>query len=432
MAETIYHIEIDASFQHQHRRFFFFVCAVFIFFGLWGHWGVLDIISLAEGEVAPSSKVKMVQHLEGGIVRNIHVREGDAVQQGQELVTLEPTARDSDLQELQARQASLQAEEQRLLAEASGANHLEFAQSFKNNYPNLVSQAIGLFQNRRRHQENLLLEQRELVSQRQQDIAEIGSRIENQKKRLALVKEQVSISDSLLKRDITNRFGHLDLLKDVSVLEGRLEEDRAALSRSQSALKEAQARLTTRQSAFVAEAETQLEGVRRELKEIDARSGKFNDNLERTVIRAPVEGVVKILRVFTIGGVVKPGDVVLELVPKGDRLVIESKLSTKDIGHVQLGQMAEVRLIGGDAARYGKLTGVVAAISPDTLVTEKGLPFYKVRVETEKTFFQKGENRYLLYPGMIVQILIHTGQRTILEYLLSPFLSGADLAMKEL
>ncbi|MBF0144612.1 MAG: HlyD family type I secretion periplasmic adaptor subunit [Magnetococcales bacterium] len=432
MTDVVYHIEVDTGYRREDRRFFLVLVLVFVLLGLWAHWGVLDIISLAEGEVSPSGKVKKVQHLEGGIVRSIHVREGDAVGQGEELVTLEPTARDSDVQELQARQVSLQAEEQRLAAEVAGTQHLEFDAQFRRLHPDLVAQTLGLFQNRRRHQENLLSEQRELVSQRTQDIAETQARIANQEKRLALIREQVSISTSLLKRDITNRYGHLDLLKEANALEGKLEEDKVALSRAQSALKEAQMRLVGRQSAFVAESETQLEAVRRELQEIAARSGKFRDNLDRTVIRAPVEGVVKTLHVFTIGGVIKPGDVVLELVPKGDRLVIESKLSTRDIGHVQPGQLAEIRLIGADAARYGKIEGVVAAISPDTLVTEKGLPFYKVRVETEKTFFSHGDNRYLLYPGMIVQILIHTGQRTVLEYLLSPFISSAQLAMKEL
>ncbi|MBF0108170.1 MAG: HlyD family type I secretion periplasmic adaptor subunit [Magnetococcales bacterium] len=431
MAEMIDYIEVETGFRGQHRRFFLFSILVFALFGAWAHWGVLDIISLAEGEVSPSGKVKMVQHLEGGIVRSIHVREGDEVQKGQQLVILEPTAPDSDVQELEARQWSLQAEERRLAAEVSGATNLEYDAEFQRKHPELVAQGLELFQNRRRHLDNLLSEQRELVQQRQQDIEETESRIENQKKRLALLREQVSISTSLLKRDITNRYGHLDLLKETNALEGKLDEDRVALGRARSALKEAQVRLGGRQSAFVAESQTELLRVRRELQEIAARSGKFRDNLDRTVIRAPVEGVVKTLNVFTIGGVVKPGDVVLELVPKGDRLVIEAKLPTRDIGYVQPGQVAEVRLIGADAARFGKIDGVVAAISPDTLMTEKGLPFYRVRVETERTFFQNGEHRYLLYPGMIVQILIHTGQRTVLEYLLSPFLSSARLIMKE-
>ncbi|MBF0138686.1 MAG: HlyD family type I secretion periplasmic adaptor subunit [Magnetococcales bacterium] len=431
MAETIYHIEVASGFTAHHRRFFVVLVLTFVLIGLWAHWGVLDIVSLAEGEVAPSGKVKMVQHLEGGIVKSIHVHEGDEVKQGQEMVTLEPTARDSDVQELRARQVSLQAAEQRLVAETTGADTVNFSAEFRRNHPALVGQEIGLFQNRRRHQENLLSEQRELVSQRTHDIAEIDSRIDHAKKRLSLLKEQVEISTALLKRDITNRYGHLDLLKEANGLEGKLEEDKSAHSRAQAALKEAQARLVGRKSAFVAEAETQLEEIRRELQEIAARSGKFRDNLDRTVIRAPVEGVVKTLHIVTIGGVIKAGDVVVELVPKGDRLVIESKLSTKDIGYVQLGQLAEIRLIGSDAARYGKIEGVVAGISPDTLTTEKGTPFYKVRVETEKTFFKNGEYRYLLYPGMIVQILIHTGQRSVLDYVLSPFLSSAQLALKE-
>ncbi|MEQ8192993.1 MAG: HlyD family efflux transporter periplasmic adaptor subunit, partial [Rhodospirillales bacterium] len=151
----------------------------------------------------------------------------------------------------------------------------------------------------------------------------------------------------------------------------------------------------------------------------------------RTVLRSPVDGVVKTLYVTTIGGVLKAGSTVVDIVPAGDRLIVEAKLPTQDIGYVRRGQQAQVKLASIDAMRFGNLPGKVVNVSPDTLVTKEGLPFYKVRIETEGDHFQRGDLRYQLYPGMQVMTNIQTGQRTVLEYLLDPFLRSFDEAMLE-
>jgi adhesin transport system membrane fusion protein len=158
---------------------------------------------------------------------------------------------------------------------------------------------------------------------------------------------------------------------------------------------------------------------------------KFEDNLSRTVLRSPVNGVVKTLYVVTIGGVLKPGFTVVDIVPGGDRLIIEAKLPTQDIGYVRRGQQALVMLASADAMRFGNLTGKVVRVSPDTLVTNEGMPFYKVRIETEQDHFQRGKLKYQLFPGMQVMTNIQTGQRTVLEYIFDPFLRSFNDAMLE-
>ena len=157
----------------------------------------------------------------------------------------------------------------------------------------------------------------------------------------------------------------------------------------------------------------------------------FKHSLQRTVVRSPVDGTIKSLYVFTIGGVLRPGDPIVDIVPAGDRLIIEAKLPTSDIGYVEKGQAAKIKLASADAMRFGSLKGTVINISPDTLVTPEGMPFYKVRIETEADHFQRGRLKYNLFPGMQVAANIKTGQRTVLEYVLAPLLTSMDDAMQE-
>lgn len=165
--------------------------------------------------------------------------------------------------------------------------------------------------------------------------------------------------------------------------------------------------------------------------ELTQRMQKFKDSLQRTVVRSPVDGTIKSLYVFTVGGVLRPGDPIADIVPAGDRLIIEAKLPTSDIGYIEEGQTAVIKLASADAMRFGGLDGNVINISPDTLVTPDGMPFYKVRIETEDDHFQRGSQKYNLFPGMQVMANIQTGQRTVLEYVLAPLLNSMDDAMQE-
>ncbi|MBT3360549.1 MAG: HlyD family type I secretion periplasmic adaptor subunit [Rhodospirillales bacterium] len=397
----------------------------------WAYVGKLDVVSMATGEVVPFSQIKTVQHLEGGIVSEILVREGQQVKKDQPIIVLEATASGADVGELQINVTALRVEIARLEAEATGAEEPDFAPDLVNERVDLVAQAVDFFNARRNSLKNRVARQNESIAQRKQDIREITARIKNQKGSLILLDEQIAISVELLKENLTNRFKHLDLLKDASRLKGSIEEDHVALKRSHAALKEAQAELSGIDTAFAEEARTELEDKRRRLDELNQRLGKFQDSLKRTTLRSPVDGVVKTLHVFTRGGVVRPGGDVVEIVPGEDRLVVEARLPIQDIGYVKPGQVARLKLASADAVRFGSLEGTVTVVSPDTLITQQGQAFYKVRLETEQTYFERGPVRYQLYPGMQIMASILTGERTVLEYLLTPFLYAMDSALEE-
>jgi adhesin transport system membrane fusion protein len=411
---------------------FLAICIVgCIAFGVWAWTGELAIVSVAEGEVVPSTQVKTIQHLEGGIVREIKVREGERVKTGQSLVVLESTSTGADVGELKTRIISLKIEIARLQAAASNADSPNFPKELANSHPRLISEASQLFESRKRRLNDEFASQRAIIDQRQQDIRASTGRIKNQQSSLILLEEQISISEDLLKEQLTNRYKHLDLLKELGRLNGSIGADKVALERARSALKEASANRDSIRSKFAEEARSQLDVARRQLEEFMPRMFKFEDSLKRTVLRSPVDGIVKTLHVVTIGGVVRAGDPVIDVVPEGDRLIIEAKLKTQDIGYVRAEQSARITLASADAMRFDNLEGQVIRVSPDTIIGENGEPYYKVRIQTERNHFRRGENRYNLFPGMQVIASIHTGERTVLEYLLDPFLSAGDTAFRE-
>lgn len=398
---------------------------------LWASIGKLDILSIAEGEVIPSSKIKRIQHLEGGIVQKILVQEGQVVKKDEALIELETTARDADVQELTARLAALSIDIKRLQAEAESKEQLDFAGDLVAAYPNLAKQAADLFRIRRERLQNELRGQQESITQRQQELREIRTRLRHQKERINLLAEQITISEDLLKDELTNRYSHLDLLKEHNMLNSAIEENGSAVHGAEAALKEEEGRLAGILSTYAEKVQTDLEENRRNHNELSERLRKFEDNLLRTVLRSPVDGVVKNLYVVTEGGVIRPGDTLLDIVPRDDSLIIEAKLRTQDIGYIRVGQKGFINLSSSDASRFGKLHGEVIDISPDTLINERGIPYYKVRVVTRKSYFENNDQKYYLYPGMIVMVSIQIGQRTVLEYLLAPFMSSMGTALSE-
>ena len=399
----------------------FLLCAVMVVaFGVWASVRTVDIVSSAIGEVIPSTQVKSVQHLEGGIVSEILVHEGEKVKQGQPLVSLEPTASGADVGELRVRLNSLKTDIARLTALVQGAPEPTFDDELIRDHPDLVANTLRRFQTILARHESDIARQTEAVTQKRQEISEISTRIKNGKESLKLVKEQVVISEKLLKDQLTNRFRHLDLLKEASQIRAGIEADTLALDRANSALKEAKAELTNLRTSFDDENQKALGEARLTYGELTERIQKFEDSLERTVVRSPVDGTIKTMYVVTIGGVLRPGDLVADIVPTGDRLIIEAKLPPQDIGFVAVGQRVRVTLASNDAIRFGSLDGEVINVSPDTLKTREGTPFYKVLIRTERDRFQSGEHKYNLFPGMRVVANIQTGTRTVLEYITDP------------
>ena len=413
------------------RAFLWLSAGGCVLFLAWAALFSLDIVSEAIGEVIPRTKVKRVQHLEGGIVRDIQVREGDTVEKGQVLVVLQDVASDSTLEEIEVRVNALRVEALRLEAEDQGLDEPPFPEALEREAPQLVARARDLFQSRRTSLENELAAQDEKITQREQDVQEIEARLRNMRKTLAFLREKISISEELLKDQLTTRYKHLGLLTDATNLKSDIEENTAALNRAHSALVAARDKREQILNAYQQDVRQQIKEVQQELGEFQQRQRKFKDSRDRTVIRSPEDGVVRTLYIVNEGEVVQPGKTILDIVPAGDRLVVEAHLPVRDIGYVAQGQRAVVKLASADARRFGTLEGEVIHVSPDAITLQTGETFYRVRVATQRDYFEHGDERYRLYPGMRVIVGIHTGTRTVLEYILDPFLTNLDRGLHE-
>ena len=411
--------------------FFFLLLFTCISIGVWASFGTLDVVSQAQGEVVPSSRIRPIQHLEGGIIKEVMVQEGERVVKDQALAILESTASGADVGELQLRIQSLQIDLIRFEAEATGKKKLVFDSSLAKKHPKAVDQALDLFKARQDTLASQITQQQEDIAQRNQDISEISARLKHTKTRLTLGREQLNILRNLMKSKLSNRFQELDLLKEVAGLQSRIAEDDAALARARAALKQSKNGITQIQDQFRENARSELEETQRKAKEFSQRLLKYADHLKRKIIRSPVAGTVKVIFANSAKGVIAPGGTLMEIVPSGDRLIIKAKLPPQEIGHVHPGQPAIIQLASADAARFGKLTGTVSQISPDTMKEENGITYYTAQIQTPQTYFENRGRRYELTPGVIVSVGIITDQRSVLDYLIAPFISNMTFSLTE-
>jgi len=422
----------DSELRRAHHLFLLLVALLSAAFFLWAWKAELDVVSTAPGRVIPSGRLKTVQHLEGGIVREILVQEGDSVKSGQSLMVLEKTESASDVAGLMATAAALQAEIVRLDAEVTGKKTLLFPPDLEKTAPDRVRESRELFRARQNELAGTLAGLLEQIHQRQQDMTTAQRRIQTEEEALLLAEKQLAISAGLLKENLTTEYKHLTLERDISRIKGKLSEDKVALERARSMLQEARQKMLTQRQAFVAEAAENLNKARARLQEITIRLQKREDSLQRTEIRSPVDGIVKTVHIVTQGGVVKPGMALVDVVPAGDRLVVEALLPVEEIGYVQSGQRADVRLASSDSRLFGKISGRVVYISPDaTTSPTTQASFYAFRVETDTNAFRNGPASYRLYPGMQVAVSIHIGSRTVMHYLLEPFLNSFTFTFQE-
>lgn len=398
---------------------------------IWSLLFTLDIASHSTGEVASVGQTKMVQHLEGGIVRRILVREGQRVAAGEPLAEVERVATLSDMREIETLLGSLRIRAIRLEAQLSGSDEMQVPAELAENFQEQVEVNRALFMAQKSRLGSRYEEQQQKILQRRAEQSELKARRANAGNKLKLLRQQISISEELMKNGLANRYEHLELLKEEEQLRGVLQETEAALPRVEAALKQEQAALTSLDSGGNEELQKELAEVRRQISELQERLRKFSDSRERQVVRSPIEGVVMTLHVVTEGGVIQPGGTLMTLVPADEPLVIETRLPVGDIGMVSPGQPARIQLVSSIARGFQPIDGEVLEISPDSVLDEQKVPYYRVRIKPMQDAFEHRSVRYPLLPGVPVSVAILTGERTLFNYLAGPLTDGMNRAFSE-
>jgi len=398
---------------------------------IWSTLFTLDIASHSTGEVTSLGQTKLVQHLEGGIVRRILVREGQRVALGEPLAEVERVSMISDMRETEAQLGALRIRAIRLETQLGGADHMTVPAELAQDFPEQVQVNRDLFTAQKSRLGSRYEEQQQKILQRRAEQAELKARRAHIGNRLKLLRQQITISEELMKDGLANRYEHLNLLKDEEQQRGTLQETEASLVRVEAALKQEQAALTSLDSGGNEELQKELADTRRQVAELQERLRKYSDSRERQVVRSPIEGVVMTLQVNTEGGVIQPGGTLMTLVPADEPMLIETRLPVGDIGMVSPGQTARIQLVSSIARGFQPIDGEVVDISPDSVLDEQKVPYYRVRIRPAEDAFEHRATRYPLLPGVPVSVAILTGERSLFDYVAGPLTDGMHRSFTE-
>ncbi|MDX1539937.1 MAG: HlyD family type I secretion periplasmic adaptor subunit [Geminicoccaceae bacterium] len=406
------------------------IVAFFVIAFAWASHASLEEVTRGDGRVIPSSHVQVVQNLEGGIVADILVREGEIVEAGEVLLRIHDVAAASSFREGRERLRSLLGAIARLEAEVEGRDVL-FGDELARDAPDVVRNESALFGARQQALESEIAVLERQVEQRDQELIELRTRIEQLERSLELAKEELAITEPLAAGRVVSKVDLLRLRRQVNDLQGELESASLTIPRVESALLEAEQRIAERRHSFLAEAQRELNTVQAEATGLRESIAAHADRVERTDVRSPVRGTVKRLLVTTVGGVVQPGEDLVEIVPLEDTLLVEARVRPADIAFLHPGQEAVVKVTAYDFSIYGSLDGVVEDISADTITDERGEDFYRIRVRTTDNALKRAGDVLPIIPGMTTQVDILTGKKTVLDYLLKPILRAQDHALRE-
>ncbi|MGE4296763.1 MAG: HlyD family type I secretion periplasmic adaptor subunit [Desulfovibrionaceae bacterium] len=426
--------DVDAAILRRgHPLAYLLSTVVFVMFAValvWAHFAVLDEVTRGMGQVVPSRKVQDIQNLEGGILAELMVAEGQIVDQGDILARIDNVLAQSNYDDAAARALMHRAAIARLTAEVEGGSPI-FPEDVTAKAPQAMADQQATFRARREQQEHEFRALTSQYEQKMQEVEEMRSRKAQLEQNLKLAVEQRDIARPLMERQVYPRVDYLVLEKNVLTLKGDIEALRLGIPRMLRGAQEAQERMAERRAELRANALEELNVHRNELRSLEQTLATGADRVTRTDMRSPVRGTVKQIKSNTIGGVVRPGESIMQIVPMDDSLLIEARVKPADIAFLHAGQKATVKITAYDFAIYGGLEGFVSQISADTIEDQRGNTYYLVKVRTTcNTLNYKGEKLPII-PGMTASVDVLTGHKTVLDYLLKPILKAKQNALRE-
>lgn len=406
------------------------ITGLLVFFIVWASFANLQEVARGDGKVIPSSEVQVIQNLEGGIIDEFLVKEGERVQEGQVILRMRNVQARADFQATNQKYLGLLATITRLQAEADGTDPV-FPEEVIKGTPDSVAAERATFEANKKQNAGQLGVLKEQLSQKEQEIAELQRRTSDIGSVLKLSQDERNMVAPMVEKGAAAKKELLQIDRQIAEQRAELNGLKLALPRSQAAVKEAEQRISELTNGYKATAQKELSEKTIELNTIKETLAGYQDRSERTEIKSPVVGMVKEIKIKTVGGVVKPGEPIMEIVPIEDQLIVEGRLKPSDIAFIHPGQKAIVRLSAFDSSVYGAFEGEVADISADTITNEKGESFYRVKVRIKDTKLTKGDKQYDIIPGMQATVDVVTGNKTVMAYLLKPFTKAAQTALRE-
>ena len=380
---------------------------------------IIEVMSIADGKIIPQGRIKYVQHLEGGIVEEILIKEGEKVKVSQPLVILSKEKASSEFEEINTRLKSLDLSILRVNSEKKSLSEINFP---NNNKSNFDKDSIRFENELLKSRKNSINSERK---SKKSNIKKANKNLDNLKKRLKIVEEQETISQKLLEAEATNRLRHLEILRELSEVKSKIDEQQSIIDISKNDLEQLN-------FSYNEQLNNELFDLKKQKAELKKRIQKYSDSLNRTILKSPVSGIVKLISVNSKGAIVAPGVTVVEIVPEDEKLIVEAKLPLSEIGYVSEGLSAKIRLNTSEGSRFRPLNGKVIFVGADRIsVSDKEEGYYLVKVETVENSFNKKNENFKLYSGVPVLVGIITGKRSFIDYFITPFRNKITFALSE-
>lgn len=403
-------------------------CIIVIAFIVWSAITPLEEIANTTGQIIPSGFIKSIQHLEGGIISEIKIQEGDTVKEGQLLIMIDGKGAQSELEQALAKEASLKIKAERLRAFGLGQkpNFTEFAQGNKN----LVNDQQSIYDMQVKNRED----QRSIIDKQQEQQKSLLRIQLGQEKDLrdqaAVAEKQRDVNKELFEKRLKTGTEYRNSEENVSRVNKELNQVLNQMQQTKQAIAESENKLTELGTRLRNEALTEMGNVTGEIAQVKESITKLQDRVNRLEIKAPVSGIIKGLKTNTLNGVIQPGEEIMQIVPE-NAMEVEAQLNPKDAGNTQIGQNVTVKVSAYDYSRFGSIEGKLKSVSASTFLDENKRPYYKAFITLNQLYVGKNPNANKLSVGMTVQADIHTGQKTLLQYLIKPVYNAVKSSFTE-
>ncbi|WP_243544992.1 HlyD family type I secretion periplasmic adaptor subunit [Pseudodesulfovibrio tunisiensis] len=432
--ELLFMSDVDQALYGQGRKVAYVmsgtIMALLVLFVLWAKFAVLDEVTRGMGKIIPSQRVQEIQNLEGGILSDIFVHEGQEVQKGDVLCRLRNEQAASFYRDAYTKSQEHIATIARLTAEVEDKKP-EFPEELVTEAPQLVADQLSIYNVQKEQLEIELEMLRDQYYQKKQEVKEMEGRRVQLAKSLDVALEQRRIAKPLVEKQIHSKMDYLALEQRVLELRGDIEALALGIPRVKKAAEEALGRIEQREAEYRYQALEEINRRRLELSSIKETLSAGEDRVTRTDVRSPVRGIIKHILINTLGGVVQPGQSIMEVVPLDDSLLVEAQIRPTDIAFLHPGQKAQVKVTAYDYSIYGGLEGTVEHISADTIMDERKESYYLVKVRTRRNSITYRGERLPIIPGMTASVDILTGKKSVLDYLLKPILKAKQNALRE-
>ena len=437
---------VHSLYRHSHERSSFKANLIFVLIILfviitivWAAYSQIDEIARGTGKVIPSNKIQKVQNLDGGIILDIFVKEGQHVKKGAHLMKIDSTRYQASLEENKQEYVSLLAVKVRLEAEIKintkkAITKLKFSKAVLENDADYNKLETQLFRSRYKELQISLKVLKNQYDQKVQELLEIKSTKKQLSRSLKLIKEQRKTIKKLARAGIKSKFDVLNVEKEYNQALGDLDAAVLSIPRSKLAIDEAENRMIEKTQAFKSEASNEMQKTVARIKLFESKLVSHADILAKTDIVSPVDGIIKQINKNTIGGVVSSGVDLIEIVPDSNILLIEAKIDPKDIAFINPNLKAIVKITAYDFRIYGGLDGQITEISADSIIdkeSKEGKSYYRIAVKTNKNYLEKNGIKLPIIPGMVASVDIITGKKSILDFMLKPILKAKENALHE-